>query len=125
MSRAIPMQPFITLKGAADSSTPIIQAVEDWLDGGNFKEATLDVWILQNTADTSNANLVLETSISPSGPWTSLVTFGAGATHVIKYYTSNEEGTDQFERFIRWKLDRSSGTLANWTTCFRICAVVK
>jgi hypothetical protein len=119
------MQPFITLKGAADSTTPIIQPVEDWLDGGNFKEATLDVWVLQNTADTSNADLVLETAISPSGPWTALVTFGTGATHVVKYYTSNEEGTDQFERFIRWKLDRSSGTLVNWTTCFRICAVVK
>ena len=79
--------------------------------------------VLQNTSTAGNANIVLQTAVSAEGPWTDLATFGLGYCRTIKYFTSNEPGTDQFERFIRWQIDRSAAT--NWETSFRICAVMK
>ena len=62
---------------------------------------------------------------SAEGPWTALATFTGGYCKTTKYFTAREGGGSQFERFIRWKLDRSDATLTTWKTCFRICAVLK
>lgn len=125
MARPIPMQPVITLMGDSTSASDIIQPVVGWLDAAQYKEATIDMLMLQNTASCGNATVILETSIATEGPWTSIASFGAGYCKTIKYFTSNEGGTDQFERFIRWRIDRTHAALSNWETCFRICAVVK
>ena len=123
MGKAIPMQPWITLKGAGSSSTAVVQPASQWLNGENFQQAAIDMLVLQNTSTAGNANIVLQTAVSAEGPWTDLATFGLGYCRTIKYFTSNEPGTDQFERFIRWQIDRSAAT--NWETSFRICAVMK
>jgi len=125
MGIAIPMQPLVTFKGAASGANPIIQPAVLWLNGQDATEVALDILILQHTAGTGIVNLVLETSISAEGPWTPLATFAGGYCKTTKYFTAREGGTDKFERFIRWKLDRSGPTLASWTTTFRICATVR
>ena len=125
MGKTIPTQRLITVKGAGNSTTPIVQAAGMWIDGRDFKDVAIDVLVLQNTAAVSNASLVLETAMSSEGPWTAIATFGAGYCKTIKYFTSREGGTDKFERFIRYKIDRSGGTLSDWTLCFKLCATLK
>ncbi len=125
MGISIPMQPLVTYKGAATSTTPIIQPAALWLNGQDAMETGLDILILQQAAGTGTLNLVLETSISAEGPWTPLATFTGGYCKTTKYFTAREGGTDKFQRFIRWKLDRSAPTLAEWYITFRICATVR
>ena len=126
MGRAIAMQPWLTLCGAADSAVPVIQSQSGWLDAMNFKDAAIDVLILRNDAGTAQQVLYLETAISPEGPWTVIATYNTGGyQHDLKYFTTTNGATNSFERFIRWRLDIDVATLADWETCFRICAVVK
>ena len=126
MGKAIAMQRWLTLCGAADSAVPVVQSQAGWLDGMNFKDAAIDVLILRNDAGTAQQILYLETAISPEGPWTVIATYNTGGyQHDITYFTTADGATNSFERFIRWRLDIDVATLAAWETCFRICAVVK
>jgi hypothetical protein len=124
--KAIAMQRWITLCGAADSAVPIIQSESGWVDALNHKDLAIDVLILRNDAGTAQQLLILETAVSPEGPWTTLETFNSGGyQHDITYYSRNDGATNDFERFIRWRLDIDVATLANWETTFRICVVAK
>ena len=125
MGISVPMQPWITLKGATSSTSEIIQPAKNWLNAQDYKQVAIDVLLLENKATTGYAILELETSIAPEGPWTSLATFGAGYCKAINYFTTDSSATSKFERFIRWKIDQSTGTPTAWEACFRICAVVK
>jgi len=119
------MQPHVTIKGATTFSEPLVQSARLWLDAVEYKEVALDVLILQNTAGTGTLVLGIETAVSAEGPWTTIATFGAGYCHATKYFATREGATAQFKRLLRWKLDRSDATLADWRTTFRICAVLK
>lgn len=128
--RTFPMQPWITLKGSTQTTTAIVQPGKDWLDGQGYKEAGLNLEILENTPSTTPSVLVLETAIAPEGPWTPLASFGggtwgAGYTCTSLYFTAREGGTDLYQRFIRWKLDNSFSSSAVWTATFRICATLR
>jgi hypothetical protein len=124
--RAIAMQRWVTLCGASDSPIPIVQSESGWLDALNARDLAIDVLILRNDANTGQQSLVLETAISPEGPWTALEAFNTGGyQHDITYYSRAEGATDAFERFVRWRLDLDTGTPANWETTFRICVVAK
>ena len=127
MGKSIPMQSLITVKGASYSTTPVIQTAKGWLNAEDYKEACIDMLILENTATTAVccAILEIETAISAEGPWKTLATYGNGYCKTELYLTSNEGGTDRFERFLRWKLDRGTESPEAWKICFRICAVVK
>ncbi len=125
MPTSVPMQPHVTIKGASNSTEPFVQSARLWLDAVEHKEVALDVLILQNTAQTGSLVLAIETAVSAEGPWTTVATFGAGFCHTTKYFATREGATSQFKRLLRWKLDRSDGTLANRKTTFRICAVLK
>jgi hypothetical protein len=124
MAVSKPMQRLLALTGTGNSTTAIFQNRELWLDGLGFKEITIDLLLLQNKASAGTAILGFETSIFQEGPWTTLATYGAGYTHSLLHMTAREGGTTKFERYVRWKLDRSDGALANWETCFRICATM-
>jgi len=41
MGKSIPMQPWITLKGATTSTEAIIQPVQHWLNAESFKEVLI------------------------------------------------------------------------------------
>jgi hypothetical protein len=126
MAHTKAMQRLLTLVGTIFSSVSIVQPVEGWIDGKDFKEVALDVLILRHNDSGGQQVLYLETAISPEGPWTVIATYNtAGYQHHQEYFTTTSGATDQFQRFIRWRLDISDSNLLDWATCFRICAVVK
>lgn len=126
MAHAKAMQRLLTLCGTIDSVVPIIQSPDGWIDGKDFKEVAMDVLLLRNNDTIGQQILYLETAIAPEGPWTVIATYNTpGYQHHQEYFTTTSGATDQFQRFIRWRLDISDNTLADWATCLRICAVVK
>jgi len=112
MGKSFELSPWTTLKGTVSSTQEIIQRRATWVDAESYKDAVIGVEILTHT----NCTLSLQTAVAPEGPWTTLASF-TGTTQTTKYYTSRETGTDKFDRFIRWKLDRSA---ANWQTSFKL-----
>jgi hypothetical protein len=106
------LAPWTTLKGSEASTDEIIQRRETWVDAESNKEAVVCIQVLTHT----NCTLSLQTAVMPEGPWTNIANFTA-ATNTTKYFSSTEAATAKFQRFLRWKLDRS---VANWQTGFRI-----
>jgi len=106
------LAPWTTVKGTEASTAVIIQRKDTWVDAAQYLNAVVGLRVLTHT----NCTLSLETAVSPEGPWTSIADF-TGATQTTKYFTSREDGTNKFQRFLRWKLDRS---VADWQTSFRI-----
>jgi hypothetical protein len=126
MAHTKAMQQLLSLSGTIYSDVPIVQGQLGWLDGLNFKEAALDVWILRLYADAGLPVLLLETAISPEGPWTVIATYNTpGYQHHQEYFTTTSGATDKFQRFIRWRLDISDDTMSSWDLCMRICALLK
>lgn len=120
------MQRLLALCGTIYSSVPVVQAQEGWVDGLNFKEVAIDVLILRLNDAVGQPVLLLETAISPEGPWTAIATYNtAGYQHHQEYFTTARGATDKFQRFIRWRLDISDITMTGWEACFRICATMK
>jgi len=117
------MQKFLSLIGTTGATTAIIQAAREWVDGEQSKEAIFDVQLLQGC---TNVTLMLETAVAGQGPWREIAKFDTSSiTQTAVYATSREGGGCQFERFIRWKLDRSNVATSPWTTCFKICVTLK
>ena len=116
MGKTIPMQPWISFQ-VDQSMDDIIQPAAGWLDGKDFRHLTLDVRVMENAAGTGAASLVLETAQSPTGPWTSLATYGAGYTHAVSSF--EDDASPYLERFVRWSLDLSDVSLDAWKTSFR------
>lgn len=106
------LAPWTTLRGSSASTEIIIQRRDTWVDAESNKEAVVSIQVLTHT----NCTLSLQTAVMPEGPWTSIADFTA-ATNTTKYFSSTESATNKFQRFLRWKLDRS---VANWQTGFRI-----
>ena len=122
MGKTIPMQPWISFQ-VDQSMDDIIQPAAGWLDCKDFRHLTLDVRVMENAAGTGAASLVLETAQSPTGPWTSLATYGAGYTHAVSSF--EDDASPYLERFVRWSLDLSDVSLDAWKTSFRICATLR
>jgi len=117
------MQPFTTFQ-VDQSRDDIIQPAAGWLDCRDFRHLTLDVRVLENNASGYAAAVEVETAQSPTGPWTQLKRYAvAGSSFNVDSFT--DDSTPFLERFVRWRLDLSDGSLANWVVCFRICATVR
>jgi len=128
MGKTIAMQPWITLKGCTAYTAVLIQPVEGWINGENFTDAALNISLVGGLTSAGNTlcSLVIETASAPEGPWSPIATIAAAYSQTTKYFTSRaSENTDKFERFLRWKLDPSLVTAADWTMTFKICATVK
>jgi len=118
------MQPLITLKGATLYGI-IVQTARLWLDGLDFKEIALDIWLLKSEAVGGTLpNLNIQTAASVEGPWTTVATINAAYTQTRVFLTSREGGTVQFQRLARWELDPRAAS-GNWQACFQICATMK
>jgi hypothetical protein len=126
MGKTFKMQPWITMKGHTGYLDPLIQPATGWVNGENFKDAVVDIKIASNTVSAGSdlAELAIQTAVAPEGPWQTITTLTPAYTEVAKYYTSREGGTDQFERFLRWKMD-GTGASGDWTMTFKICATLK
>jgi len=112
MPEAKTMENYTTLMGALASTIPIIQVRPRWVDALASKDAILGVQVFQHT----NCTLQIQTALVPEGPWTTIASF-TGSTVTTKYFTSREDGTNKFDRYLRWQLDRNA---ANWKTGFKL-----
>jgi len=112
MGETFVLSPWSTVKGTTASTSDIVQRRETWADCMSFKEAVISVQILDHT----NCTVTIQTSLAPEGPWTDLFDFTA-VTNTTKYATSREGGSTQFDRYLRWKIDRS---VASWLATFKI-----
>ncbi len=126
MGKTYPMQPWVTLKGSTNYLDALVQPASGWVNGDNFKEAVMDFNVIGNTVSTGTTlcDLLVQTAVAPEGPWTDIATISTGYCRTTKYFTSNEGGTDQFDRFLRWRLD-PSGAVGDWTITFKICTTMK
>jgi len=124
MGKTFAMQPWVTMKGASIYTDDLIQPTTGWVNGENFKEAVVDFAVVGNTVASGTMSLILETSVSPGEPWTSIATISDAYCRTTKYFTSREGGTSKFDRFLRWKLDPSSAG-GDWTITFKICTTLK
>lgn len=123
MPKTVALQEFLALIGTTGATTSIIQAAKGWVDGEQSKEAIFDVQVLQGH---TSVTLALETATAGQGPWREIAKFDTNTiTQTAVYATSREGGSCQFERFLRWKLDRSNVATSPWTTCFKICVTLK
>lgn len=123
MPKTIAMQELLTLIGTTGSTTPVIQPIPGWVDGQKSKETIFDVQILQGH---TNVTLALETATAGQGPWREVAVFDTQSiTQTAVYATSCEGGAVQFERFLRWTLDRTNVSTTPWKTCFKICVTLK
>jgi len=110
--QAFEMEPWRPYEGTLAYVEKLVQARSRIVDALEFKEAIVGVQILTHT----NCTLEIETALSLEGPWTTIASF-TGATVTTKHFTSREEGTNKFTRYLRWALDRNA---ANWKTCFKL-----
>jgi hypothetical protein len=123
MPTTIAMQDFLSLIGTTGVTAAIIQPSPFWVDGQQAKEAVFDVQILQGH---TGLTLMLETAVAGQGPWREIESYDTNTiTQTALYATSREGGGTQFERFLRWKLDRRNATPSPWTTCFKICVTLR
>ena len=121
-----PMQPWLTMKGATVYTSALVQPQDRCPDGQEADQVSLAIQVLGNTvaSGTTLCDLVIQSSLVPEGPWETLSTITAASTVVRQYYTSDEEGTNRFQRFLRWKLD-PSGCIDDWTMTFKVDGVMK
>lgn len=125
MAKTIAMQEFLTVTGDAATKTVVIQPTNGWVDAQAAGDAIFDVQILRGH---TNVTLMLETATVGQGPWRTIADFTNNVpTQEAVYSTSRENGTTQFERLLRWKLDRTNvpATPTPWKTCFKICVTLK
>ncbi len=123
MPKTIAMQEFLAMMGATGFTLPIIQPFDGAVDAQQAMEAIFDVQIIEGH---TGLTLALETATAGQGPWRAIREFNTySLTQAAVYATSREGGGTQFERFLRWKLDRSSLAAEAWRTCFKICVTLK
>jgi hypothetical protein len=120
MGKTVAMQPWVTIKNAVNGTFYVIQPAADWVNAENFTEAAINIFVAGATGST--ANLCLETGAAPEGPWRQIGSSLSGTAVTVWYFTSREGGTDQFERFLRWKVGGTSGV---WSRTFKLCATLK
>jgi hypothetical protein len=126
MAHSKAMQRLLTICGTIFSDVSIVQSPEGWIDGQDYRDIAIDVLLLQHDDSGGQQVLYLETAVSPEGPWTAIATYNApGYQHHQEYFTRMSGATDQFQRYIRWRLDISDSNLVDWATCMRICATMK
>ncbi len=123
MPKTIAMQEFLAMMGATGFTLPIIQPIDGTVDAQRALEAIFDVQIIEGH---TGLTLALETATAGQGPWRAITEFDTQSlTQTAVYATSREGGSTQFERLLRWKLDRSTLTTEAWRTCFKICVTLK
>lgn len=123
MPKTIAMQEFLSLIGTTGATTAVIQPTGGWVDAQSAKEAIFDVQILEGH---TSVTLALETACAGQGPWREITSFDTQTiTQTAVYATSREGGGTQFERLLRWKLDRKNVATTPWKTCFKICVTLK
>lgn len=121
-----PMQRWVTIKGSTVYTGDIVQPQADCADGEQADQMSFTIKILGNTVATGTTicSLLMQEALAVEGPWNTVNTLTAASTVVRQYYTSDEEGTNNFQRFMRWKLD-PSGCIDDWSICFKIDGVMK
>ena len=125
MKRFFVLQPWTTIKGTTSYVDPIVQPQARCADAEQADQVALGISILGNTVGAGSlCNLLIQTALVPEGPWATLTTITAAATEANAYYTTDEEGTNRFQRFLRWKLD-PSGCGGDWSMTFKIDGVMK
>ena len=103
-------QPWLTVYGTA-AATEVLQPCREWLDGVDYTTYHMQVQVLTVT----NATLVIESATSREGPWNTATSF-TGTTDTTIVLSSEGGGSNNFSRYIRWKLE-TSGT---WEVCFQL-----
>lgn len=107
-------QPLLTLQGVTDTPT-IVQPSEDWLDIEEARELFVRVDLLDVGA--TAATLLLETSPSLDGPWTTLASIATAPTRSVDYYGSDANLTTQLQRYLRWAVENPADL---WSCTFKI-----
>ena len=120
------LQPYVTVKGTTSYVDPLVQPQNKCADGEQADQVALGISILGNTVASGSTlcSLVIQGALVPEGPWASLTTISLASVETRHYYTSDEEGTNRFQRFLRWKLD-PSGCADDWSMTFKIDGVMK
>lgn len=108
----IRFQEWMELRGVSTTGD-VIQPARQWIAGSAFPLFHLKCQVPY----ISNCTLVLESSQSVEGPWTSAATIGA--TGMILVALSSEGGMNKFSNYLRWRLNPAA---LEWGICFQIKA---
>ncbi len=99
--------------GGGSTTGDVIQPARQWIAGSAYPLFHLKCQVPY----ISNCTLVLESSQTVEGPWTSAATIGA--TGMILVALSSEGGVNKFSNYLRWRLNPAA---LDWGICFQIKA---
>jgi len=105
-----------TTVGGSVTATKIYQDSSLWLDLSN----TVAVRITAHISYVGgSAEITLQTSNSPDGPWTDVTSGDLDAVGKTVLAVSSESDNEPYpgRRYLRWM---ASGGAANWEICFRL-----
>jgi hypothetical protein len=111
-AEVIRLQDWLELSGAT-AAVDVAQPARFWIPGAQFLTCLLRAQLLF----VANCSLVIESSPTVEGPWTSAVTFSAVGTSTVSLASGG--GTSMFSNYVRWRVVPSG---ASWGICFQLKA---
>jgi hypothetical protein len=98
-----------------NATDELIQSGHLIVDMDKFDSVQYRIEILQIT----DADFHIETALTLTGPWTSLISYSTGGERLLEM-ECDPDATYQVERYVRWRLAANAAT---WDVCFMIAAV--